>query len=117
MEIDRTRRVGELIQRELALIINSELSDPRVGLVTVTDVKVSRDLKTAKAYVTEFSSKIGHEELIAVLTSAAGYLRCLLSQRTELRVTPKLIFVYDTSTDTGFKLTGLIDEARKKDQQ
>ncbi len=116
MEIDRTRRVGELIQRELAQII-TELSDPRVGLVTVTDVKLTKDLKQAKVYVTEFSNHGEHKELIKALTSAAGYLKRLLSQRLDLRTTPNLRFIYDVSVENGLKMTGLIEQARSKDSQ
>jgi len=117
MEIDRTRRVGELIQRELALIINSELSDPRVGLVTLTDVKLTKDLKQAKVFVTEFSSDSEHKELISALSSAAGYLKRLLSQRLDLRSTPNLHFIYDASIENGLKMSGLINQARSKDSQ
>ena len=117
MEIDRTRRVGELIQRELALIINSELSDPRIGLVTLTDVKLTKDLKQAKVFVTEFSDQGAHDELIQALTNASGFLRRLLSQRTDLRSTPNLQFIYDPSIENGLKISGLIDQARNKDNQ
>ena len=119
MDIDRTRRVGELIQRELALIINSELSDPRIGLVTLTGVELTRDLKQAKVFVTELSghsaSASAHRELIEALTRASGYLKRLLSQKLDLRTTPKLVFIYDKSVEHGLKLSQLIDEARKKD--
>lgn len=119
MDIDRTRRVGELIQRELALLINSELSDPRIGLVTVTGVELTRDLKQAKVFVTELNSQTadapGHSVLIEALTSASGYLKRLLSQKLDLRTTPKLQFIYDKSVEQGLKLSQLIDEARKKD--
>ena len=119
MEIDRTRRVGELIQRELALIINSELSDPRIGLVTLTDVKLTKDLKQAKVFVTEFTDQGqgAHDELIKALTNASGFLRRLLSKRTELRSTPNLQFIYDPSIENGLKISGLINQARNKDNQ
>ena len=115
MDIDRTRRVGELIQRELALLINSELSDPRVGLVTLTDVKLTRDLKNAKVFVTELSNSSEHTDLIDALSSASGYLKRLLSRKLDLRTTPKLHFIYDNSIENGLKLSLLIDKARRKD--
>ena len=119
MDIDRTRRVGELLQRELALLINSELSDPRIGLVTLTGVELTRDLKQAKVFVTELTSNSettsGHKELITALNCASGYLKRLLSQKLDLRTTPKLHFIYDKSIEHGLKLSLLIDEARKKD--
>lgn len=119
MDIDRTRRVGELIQQELALLINSELSDPRVGLVTVTGVELTRDLKQAKVFVTRLTSKSGdssgHKELIDALGNASGYLKRLLSRKLDLRTTPALRFIYDDTIEHGLKLSLLIDEARKKD--
>lgn len=115
MDIDRARRVGELIQRELAMLINSEISDPRIGLVTLTDVKVTRDLKQARVFVTELTNKSDHGELIDALNSASGYLKRLLSRNLDLRTTPKLQFIYDNSLERGFRLSALIDEARKKD--
>jgi len=120
MDIDRTRRVGELIQRELALLINSELSDPRIGLVTLTGVELTRDLKQAKVFLTELTnnsrSKSDHKELIEALNSASGYLKRLLSQKLDLRSMPKLQFIYDNSVERGLRLSALIDEARKKDK-
>ena len=119
MDIERTRRVGELIQRELALLISSEISDPRIGLVTLTSVELTRDLKQAKVFVTELTTqsddKAGHKKLIEALNSASGYLKRLLSQKLDLRTTPKLRFIYDDSIEHGLKLSLLIDEARKKD--
>lgn len=119
MDIDRRRRVGELIQRELALLINSELSDPRIVLVTLTGVELTRDLKQAKVFVTELNIKSAamadHTDLIEALNSASGYLKHLLSQKLDLRTTPALQFVYDTSIERGVMLSALIKEARKKD--
>ena len=119
MDIERTRRVGELIQRELALLISSELSDPRIGLVTITSVDLTRDLKQAKIFVTKLSiqaeNESQHNELIDALNSASGFLKRLLSQKLDLRATPKLRFIYDNSIERGLKLSLLIDEARKKD--
>ena len=118
MDIDRTRRVGELIQRELALLINAELSDPRIDLVTLTGVELTRDLKQAKIFVTELNTRSDsteHKQLIDALNSASGYLKHLLSQKLDLRATPRLRFIYDNSIERGLKLSQLIDEARKKD--
>lgn len=116
MDIDRTRRVGELIQRELAQII-AELSDPRIGLVTITDVKLTKDLKQAKVFVTEFTTNSEHEDLIKALANAANYLKRSLSQRLDLRSTPNLQFIYDASVEHGLKMTHLIEQARNKDKQ
>lgn len=119
MDIDRTRRVGELIQRELAMLINSELSDPRIGMVTLTAVDLTRDLKQARVFLTELSShaadESGHQPLIDALNNASGYLKRLLGQKLDLRTIPSLEFIYDNSVERGLKLTRLIDEARKKD--
>lgn len=113
-EFPRTRRVGELLQRELARLIQEDLKDPRLGLVTVSHVAVSPDLRQAKVYVTILAGKLAIEEQIKILNSAAGFLRHGLSQQVELRVMPRLRFVYDTSIERGRRLSALIDEAVRK---
>lgn len=110
-EFSRTRRIAELLQRELANIITRELDDPRIGMVTITGVDVSKDLSLAKIYVTQLEKGGAPDELVAALNRAAGYLRKRLSSRLDLRVTPKLNFKYDSSVERGVELAKLIDRA------
>lgn len=113
MPKDRTRprRVAEQVRRELAELLQLELKDPRVGLVTLTDVEVTPDYAHAKVYFTLLDEKHPLDETVAGLNRAAGYLRSQLAQRLRLRVTPQLHFVFDSSVERGFQLSQLIEEA------
>jgi ribosome-binding factor A len=114
-EFPRSRRVADQIQRELAEIIRLDLSDPRVNLVTVTDVVVSADLEHAKIFVTSLNPSIDHAAALSALQCAAGVLRSRLSQRMRLRLVPALSFEYDTSVERGMELSHLIDQAIAED--
>ena len=113
-EFSRTSRIGEVMQRELAQIIQHELADPRVSLVTVSHVDVTADLKYAKIYVTRlngFDSEQAAEECLQGLNNAAGFLRRALAKRVKLRIMPELQFRYDTSLEHGFYMDALISKA------
>ncbi|QKT02564.1 30S ribosome-binding factor RbfA [Ectothiorhodospiraceae bacterium 2226] len=107
----RHRRVGEQMQRELAALIQQELTDRRFGLITVQAVEVSRDLSHAKVFVTALNTEEPHEAVVAHLRQAAGFLRHELGRRMAIRSIPELHFVYDTSVERGSALSRLIDEA------
>lgn len=116
-EHSRGQRVADLIQRELAHLIQRELRDPRVGMVTVNEVKASRDLAFADVYITllgEDSTEY-REEALTVLNSAQGFLRSQLARILKVRTTPKLRFHYDNSVANGQYMSKLIDEAIQKD--
>ena len=106
----RLRRVADQVQRELSDIIRSELKDPRVGMITLTGVEMSSDLAHAKVYFTSLVSG-SHEETLAGLRRASGFLRTLLGQRIKIHNTPELHFAYDASIEEGVRLSKLIDEA------
>jgi ribosome-binding factor A len=110
-ETPRSRRLGDQIQRDLAELIRRELKDPRVGLVTITDVEVSRDLSHAKVYVSSLMESETHEQITAALQHAAGFLRARLGHALRVRQVPELHFVYDESVERGVRLSQLIDEA------
>jgi len=116
-EFSRTRRVGEQIQRELAQLIQQELKDPRLGMVTVSAVEVSRDLAHAKVYITTVNPEQDIEQQLKVLRRAAGFLRRELGRRMIMRIVPVLRFVYDESIERGSRLTSLIEEAVSKDRK
>jgi ribosome-binding factor A len=115
-EFSRTSRIGEVIMRELAQMIQQEVSDPRVGMVTVSHVDVSSDLKYAKVYVTRLTgveSDQDVDECIAGLTNAAGFLKRGIAKRVEIRTVPELRFYYDKSLEHGFRMDELIAKANK----
>jgi len=117
-EFTRTDRVSDAIQRELASLIREHVRDPRVGMLSVTDVDVSRDLAVAKVYVAFVGerSELEIDQGIQALNGAAGYLRKLLATSISLRATPKLTFFYDHSGHRGQHLEALIDLAVSNNQ-
>ena len=113
----RTDRVADQIQRELSRVLQFELKDPRVGLVTVQDVTVARDLAFADVYFTLLGE--GEDaglEAEQVLSGAAGFLRTALAQTLNTRITPRLRFHYDKTPERASELSKLIDEARAEDR-
>ena len=115
-EFSRTSRIGEVIMRELAQMIQQEVSDPRVGMVTVSHVDVTSDLKYAKVYVTRLNgveSDQDVDECIAGLTNAAGFLKRGIAKRVEIRTIPELRFYYDKSLEHSFHIDELIAKANK----
>ena len=116
-EFSRIDRIGDQMQRELAQLIQREVKDPRVGLVTVNAVKVSRDLGYADVYVSLLSTEELNEESpkvqesIAVLTKAAGFLRGQVGRAMKLRVVPQLRFHFDTLQGYSRKMDSLIKQA------
>ncbi|MDH3887899.1 MAG: 30S ribosome-binding factor RbfA [Gammaproteobacteria bacterium] len=115
-EFPRTRRVGEQIQRELADLIRNEIKDPRVGMVSVTAVIVSRDLSHAKVYVSVLGNAEQTDASVRVLGNAAGFLRHKLGKILHIRIIPELRFYLDRSLEEGARMGALINEAIASDQ-
>ena len=107
----RSRRIAEQIQRELSQIIRLELKDPRVGMITITDVEVSPDYEHAKIFFTRLGDIVDTQAVTRALQHAGGFLRSELAQRMRLRTVPQLAFEYDESVERGVRLSKLIDEA------
>jgi ribosome-binding factor A len=110
----RTRKIGELLQRELAVLIAHELNDPRVAQVTLTAVDVAPDLSHAKVYVTHLGGEEQAQKAILALNHAAGFLRHELRERVLLRVVPGLRFLYDESVERGDTIERLLARARRE---
>jgi ribosome-binding factor A len=113
-DYSRHRRVADLIQRDLATLIQREMDSVRFGLITVSLVDVSPDLLNAKVYVTSLSDDIDRDAMLKVLNERAGHFRHQLAQHSTLRTTPKLKFVFDISIEHGTRLTALIDSVQVK---
>ncbi|AOV17307.1 ribosome-binding factor A [Acidihalobacter aeolianus] len=115
-EFSRTLRVGEQIRRELADLLRTEIKDPGMGMVTVGDVEVSKDLSHARVYFTV----LGDAQVAAAsgkaLSRASGFLRRELGRRMRLRVVPALHFVFDDSELKGARVDALIEEAMRSDR-
>lgn len=117
-EFKRTDRVGDQLQKELAVLIQREVKDPRLGMVTVSGVTVSRDLGYADVYVTLLGEDNAEriKENLKVLKQAAGFLRSQIARRIKLRHVPELRFHYDESVVRGQRLSSLIDQAVSNDR-
>lgn len=109
----RSARIADQIQRSLAEVIRLELRDPRVGLITLTGVELSRDQSHAKVFFTVLGSSSDVENALEGLGRAAGFLRSELAHRLTTRKVPELHFAYDESVERGMRLSQLIDEAVK----
>jgi len=116
-EFSRSLRFGDQIQRGLADLLAREVKDPRVGMVTITSVEVSRDLANAKVFLTVLGDQSAVQESLQVLKRAAGFLRSALARHLNMRVVPALRFVYDPSVERGIHMGQLIREAIESDRQ
>jgi ribosome-binding factor A len=100
--------VGGLIQRELSNLLATKIKDPRLTMVTVTRVKITEDLRSARIFVSVVEGKERMESVLTGLKSASGFLKSELSRRLGLRYTPALTFTYDESFDRGDYLNRLL---------
>jgi len=109
----RTDRIAEQIQRELAQLLRLEVKDPRVRMVTITGVEVTRDYSHAKIFYTTLEGD--SKDLQQGLERSSGFLRSKLASAMKLRITPQLHFAYDASVEHGSQLSQLIDRAVASD--
>ena len=116
-EFPRSRRVGDQIQRELAGLIREEIKDPRLGMVSISAVRVSRDLGHAKVHISVLGNELQSEESIEVLNHAAGFLRHRLGKLLYIRTVPELKFLLDRSLEEGARIGALINRARASDRE
>jgi ribosome-binding factor A len=106
----RTERLSEEIREEVALLIASELKDPRIGFVTVTRVEVTPDLRTARIYVGVLGTEKQRTTSLAGLKQGAGFLRRALGRTLRLRYTPELLFQYDEGLEASDRVAKLLAE-------
>ena len=108
----RGLRVADQIQRDLSEIIAFDLKDPRVGMITITEVQITPDYAHAKVFFTMLSDdKDAIKNTVAGLVKAAGFVRIQLGKRLSIHTLPELHFFHDTSTARGIQMSRLIDEA------
>jgi ribosome-binding factor A len=112
----RCGRLGDLMHRELAALIRDEVSDPRIGMVTISSVVVTEDLSFARVYITVLENdkqKISLE----ILNHAAGFFRAQLSRKSTLRSMPKISFIYDKSLEIGTRIDQLLNSVKPHGQE
>ena len=117
-EFSRTQRVAQQLQKELAMILQREVRDSRLGMVTISDVEVSRDLAYAKVFVTFLC--VGEqtpESSLAALKEHEPQLRMMLGKRIRLRLTPEIRFTYDNTLVEGMRMSNLVSEVVSEDKR
>ncbi len=117
-EFKRSDRVAQELQKEIAVILQREVKDPRIGMVTVSDVEVSRDLAYAKIFVTFLfdNDQSVIEQGIKGLEKASPYIRSLVGKAMRLRIVPELRFIYDQSLVEGMRMSNLVSNVIKNDE-
>ncbi len=118
-EFKRSDRVAQELQKEVAVILQREVKDPRIGMVTVSDVEVSRDLAYAKIFVTFLFDNNAEaiKQGMQGLEKASPYIRTLLGKAMRLRIVPELRFIYDESLVEGMRMSNLVSSVIKNDEE
>lgn len=110
---NRLNRINEELKKEISQIISFELKNPdATGLISITKVKITPDLKYAKVYVSLLNSK-DEEKTIEALKNSSGFIRSLIAKRINLRITPELVFEKDDSMEYGMKIDSILKDLNK----
>lgn len=112
----RAERVGEAVREVLADLLLREIKDPRIGMITLTAVEVSGDLRHAKVYFSCVGDAAARERSLDGLRSAAGFIKAQVTRRLHLRYAPEFTFMFDSAIEVADRLTGLLRDARSKDE-
>lgn len=112
--MDRIKKIEIDLKREIGFIINSKINDPRVGFVTVTNVRLSQDLQYLDIFVSIMGEAKVIENSMSGLKHCSGFIKRNLKERFKLRVMPDLKFIYDTSINKGIKVSELLEGLKKK---
>jgi ribosome-binding factor A len=116
MGFKRADRVSEAIKREVSLMIQQEIKDPRVHFVTVTSVETTDDLRYAKIFVSVLGDEATRKESLEGLKHAKGYIRSELGRKIVLRYTPDIQFFLDASLDHSIKIKTLLNSLKKEEK-
>jgi len=112
MEYSRSERLGDLLLEWVSEILRKEVSDPRIGAITLTGVKVSKDLRNARIFFAPLIAEKNRKETLAGLQSACGYIRSKIAKELKLRFTPTLEFVYDDTETKAERIEGLLRKVK-----
>jgi ribosome-binding factor A len=113
MDFKRADRVADLIKQEISDILRRDVGDPRIANITVTDVRLTDDLRSARIYVVELGKDTLSPDVERGLAKAKGFLKRELGKRLQLRYIPELAFFYDPSFEYGSKIEKLLQTVRK----
>jgi len=114
MSSTREQRLSKLLKEELSAIILREINDPRLGMISITDVELTPDLKVAYVHISAFGDQTERDQSIMVLDHAAGFLRMTLSKIVNLRHTPELRFKLDTSLERASRVYDLLNKIKSE---
>jgi ribosome-binding factor A len=117
MDADRARKLADRISQIVAEMLERRIKDPRLGFVTVTEARLTNDLREATVFYTVYGSEQERAETAAALQSATGIIRSEVGKQTGLRHTPSLTFVADVLPDTAKHIEGLVDQVRQADAE
>lgn len=113
----RAERVSEAMRAVIAEMLLREIKDPRIGMITLTTVEVTDDLRHAKVYFSCVGDASTRQRSLDGLKSAAGFIKAQVARRLQLRYAPDLSFLFDPSLETADRLTTLLRDARPKDEE
>lgn len=113
----RPQRVGQMLQQEISRLLISGLHDPRIGFVTITEVRVTGDLRLARIYISAYTEKAEREESLVGLNAASGFIKRELSQVLRLQFVPDLEFVLDETLDGALRLEQVLGAIDRGDAQ
>lgn len=114
-EFSRNVRVGDQIQRVMAQVLREKLHDPRLSLLSVSKVDVSRDLSWAHIYIASIDDHADEKEILNLLEKAKGFLRKELAREIKLKYIPKLKFLFDDSVKKAMRLESLLNKNTQKE--
>ncbi|MDX8365108.1 30S ribosome-binding factor RbfA [Cytobacillus sp. IB215665] len=112
----RSTRIAEQMKKELGQIIGQKMKDPRIGFVTVTDVRVTGDLQQAKVYISVLGNDEEKQNTLLGLEKAKGFIRSEIGSRIRLRKTPELLFEFDESIDYGYRIESILHDINKDEK-
>ncbi len=110
MTTPRMRRINEVLREVIGSAISVDLSDPRIGFVTVTSVETSPDLRTARVHVSVLGNEGERESTLVALRSSHGVIQSKIAAETRMKRTPSLSFHYDDTAEKGMRISRLLDE-------
>lgn len=117
MSSTKKQRMTRLLKEELSRIILKEMNDPRLGFVSIIDIEFRQDYRAAKIYISVYGTPEEQAESMSVLQNASSFLRGELSRQVDLRHTPELIFIHDTSIERGAHIFELLKEAKEMENK
>ena len=114
---NRIKRVNNELRHIISDLMLREMKDPRIGFVSITDVVTSKDLKTARIYVSVMESEERRREIVQILNSASSFLRLRIRETARLRTVPQISFFLDNSIERGVRVTHLINEIIEEEKE